>query len=487
MSEAPRSSRKMPAAPRVAPRPRSGEWLAPEEQADPYASAGYDGYDDNHGDDAITPAVPLLTLPTIPALPTAKGAAVAPIAPGTAKRPAARRAKRANAEETDYNDYDDIERSDTGRRRRPAGGMGGTSGRRPVVRAPRRGPRDWDDDWDATGDEVGEETGASGWDERDAGGSGYGRRADASHPAARSRQRSEARPLALVLSPLPDPDALPMRVPSIPQAHRDEPHLIPGLRPELVLPALAAHRRLKLPARPRVNTRAIVERARSPWSMARTLLSVLAISCALWLSLSAAGEPSQPLMSIFQTRAVSYDARAVTSLVQPETQGMRPDLYDSNAQFNDWWDAACSAAALSEIMTAWGIPHATIGKMIDVMQPDISLNGGLLTPHGFQRGAEAFGYRADINWHLTYKQLLYITNVLNLPVIVNVRISYGYYHFFSGGHFLVMTGGDAQGLKIVDSSEYYIHYLPLDTFNSMFTGMTAVIVPKDYQYSMPAA
>jgi hypothetical protein len=236
-----------------------------------------------------------------------------------------------------------------------------------------------------------------------------------------------------------------------------------------------------------VNTRAIVERARSPWSMARTLLAVLAISCGLWVSVSKAGEPGQPLMAVFQTRSGSFDTRAIATLVQPETQGTRPDLYDSTAQFNDCWDAACSAAVLSEVLTAWSVPHATIGKLIDVMQPDISLNGGLLSPHGFQRGAAAFGYRADIDWHLTYKQLLYITNVLGLPVIINVRISYGYYHFFSGGHFLVMTGGDSQGLKIVDSSEYYIHYLPLDTFNSMFTGLTAVIVPTDYQYSASSA
>jgi ABC-type bacteriocin/lantibiotic exporter with double-glycine peptidase domain len=140
---------------------------------------------------------------------------------------------------------------------------------------------------------------------------------------------------------------------------------------------------------------------------------------------------------------------------------------------------------MSEVLTAWGKPGASIGRMIDVMQPDISLDGGLLTPHGFQRGAQAFGYRADISWNLTYKQLLYITNQLGLPVIVNVRISYGYYHFFAGGHFLVVTGGDDQGLTIVDSSEYYIRYLPLDTFASMFTGMTAMVVPQGYTYTVP--
>ncbi len=284
--------------------------------------------------------------------------------------------------------------------------------------------------------------------------------------AGRNRERTSARPLALELSA---------------ERSRELARLEPASDPGV--PALAA--RQAVPARrPRLDTRAIARTARNPWSVGRTLLAVIAISAAIWTSLSAAGEPSQPLMS-FQAGVGSHDARAITRLVQPETQGKRPDLYDSVDQFNAWWDAACSAAVMSEILTAWGKQGTTIGRMIDVMQPDISLNGGLLTPHGFQRGAAVYGYRADISWKLTYKQMLYITNVLGLPVIVNVRISYGYYHFFSGGHFLVVTGGDDQGLTIVDSSEYYIHYLPIETFTSMFTGMTAIVVPQAYSYNVP--
>jgi hypothetical protein len=247
-------------------------------------------------------------------------------------------------------------------------------------------------------------------------------------------------------------------------------------------PDLAVYRGV---SRTRVATRALVQSARSPWSVARLILALCAISFAVWTSLSAAGEPPQPLMASFRAAAAVRDSDPVVSRVRPETQGTRPDLYDSHQQFDDWWNAACSAAVLSEVLTAWGEKGATIGHMIDVMQPDISLNGGLLRAQGFQRGAAAYHYRADLNWHLTYKQLLYITNTLGLPVIVNVRIAYGYYHFFDGGHFLTMTGGDAAGLKIVDSSEYYITYLPLDTFMSMFTGMTAVIVPDGYTYSVP--
>jgi hypothetical protein len=342
----------------------------------------------------------------------------------------------------DAYDENEVEDVDTYRRR----AVRGTSGRHPVARRASR---------EAQGDER-----------------EWQRERAAPERGGRQRENSSARPLALVLSPEESRALARLEPPEDP--------------PEAPLPAVVPYEARHL-RRPRLDTRALAlsaaRTARSPWSIGRALLAAFAISAAIWTSLAAAGEPSQPLMS-FQPGSGTHSALPVASLVRPETQGKRPDLYDSTAQFNDWWDAACSAAVLSEVLTAWGKQGATIGHMIDVMQPDISLDGGLISPHGFERGAETYSYRADISWHLTYKQMLYLTNVLGLPVIVNVRISYGYYQFFAGGHFLVMTGGDDQGLTIVDSSEYYIHYLPIDTFMSMFTGMTTVVVPKDYTYTI---
>ncbi|MGH2516817.1 MAG: hypothetical protein ACRDHP_14280, partial [Ktedonobacterales bacterium] len=227
----------------------------------------------------------------------------------------------------------------------------------------------------------------------------------------RGRERTAARPL--VRAPMPRR--------TIEFAAIEEQTYSP--RADLV-PDLAAYSQ-KLPARrPRLNTRTLARRARSPWSLSRMLLAALALIAAFWTGMAHAGEPSQPLMGdSWRTVAGAHVAQNISNLVQPETQGTRPDLYDSYTQFNDWWDAACSAAVTSEVLTAWSAPRATIGHLIDAMQPDISLDGGLLTPHGFIRGATAFGYRADISWHLSYKQLEYITNTLGLPVIVNVRIS----------------------------------------------------------------
>jgi hypothetical protein len=262
---------------------------------------------------------------------------------------------------------------------------------------------------------------------------------------------------------------------------------IVSLSPDSV-PDLAAFRLPLTSVKPRrrVNTQMLIERARSPWSITRTILAVVAMIVALFATIGGMGEPSQKLMqTAFAASAGSGSAFSITGRVQPETQLLCPSCYDNSAQFQDWGDAACSAASASEVLTAWGVRGASIGKMIDAMGPDISLNGGLLTINGYQRGVSHFGYRADISSHLTYNQMIYITHTLGLPVIVNVRISYGYFHFFSGGHFLVVTDGDAQGVTIVDSSEYYIKYLPRDVLYSMFTGITVVIVPNGFYYSVP--
>src|SRR5262249_12905117 len=138
--------------------------------------------------------------------------------------------------------------------------------------------------------------------------------------------------------------------------------LIPaGPLPRDLTPDLAAYKPAHARRRPHVNTQMILRRARSPWTITRLTLAVAALSAALLTAHTAVGEPSQPLMASFKTSSGSQAATAIVNLVQPETQGMRPDLYDSTAQFSAWWDAACSAAVMSEVLTAWSVSNATIG------------------------------------------------------------------------------------------------------------------------------
>jgi hypothetical protein len=299
---------------------------------------------------------------------------------------------------------------------------------------------------------------------------------------ARSRAQSVARPLALThLQQAVEPVAVQNRAQSTYQGNAR------ALVAADSVPDLVAWR-LPVPVvRKPVYTRAIETAHRHPWSVSRSALVIIAIAVTLLLSVTKVGEPAQPLMQFFNVQSAGASAQSIADLVQPLTQGRLVDQYDSVAQYNTYWGAACSAAVLAETLTAWGIHGATIGRMIDELGNYISPYGGLLSYAGFQRVAALHGMRSEFRENLTYNQMLYIINKLHLPLIVNVRISYGFYHFFSGGHFLVMTAGDSQGVRLVDSSLYYVHYMPLSVFNSMFTGRTVLLTPQDYIVSLPTA
>jgi hypothetical protein len=263
-----------------------------------------------------------------------------------------------------------------------------------------------------------------------------------------------------------------------------------------------APRRQRAPAarRPVAATRALLLReAHDPWARVRALLGVAAIlyalggcgSGVLGSSILVVGEPKPPSFTL-RTGANSQTTSVVALAVKPLTSLLHPEQYDSPAQFQLYGGAACSPTVLAEVLTAWGIPSATIGHMIDELGPQyLSPSWGLLDQHGFEVVAAKHHMRADISWHLTYNQVLYLTNVLGLPVIVNFRRSYGYYSYFAGGHFLVVTGGNQQGVTAVDSSEYFIKYLARDVFDGLWqwrgdgTAMTVVIVPESYQYALP--
>lgn len=296
---------------------------------------------------------------------------------------------------------------------------------------------------------------------------------DDNYDTGRNRAHTVARPLALTR----------IEEPVVREEQRGNVRAL--VSPDSV-PDLVAWRPPVPMRRKPVYTRAIETARRNPWSVSRICLGLIAVFVTLLISVSGVGEPSQPLMAFFNAQAAGANARSIADSVQPLTQGTRVDQYDSVAQYNTYWGAACSAAVLAETLTAWGVRDATIGRMIDELGSTISPYGGLLSYSGFQKVAAMHDMRSEFRENLTYKQMLYITNTLHLPLIVNVRINYGFYHFFSGGHFMVMTAGDDQGIRLVDSSLYYVKYMPLSVFNSMFTGRTVLLLPSDYTYTLPA-
>lgn len=163
--------------------------------------------------------------------------------------------------------------------------------------------------------------------------------------------------------------------------------------------------------------------------------------------------------------------------------------YDSKQQYDTYWGAACSAAVSGEVLTAWGDPHAHIGQMIDDLGDTISPIAGLLDFSGFTRVAARHQFTALIVHGMSQAQLAYVVQNLGYPLIIGVRANANsYYGYLAGGHFLVVTGADARGFQIVDSSMYYIHYLTtaslLDLWNA--DGRRAVIyTPQGIEVKLP--
>ncbi|HLW03414.1 MAG TPA: hypothetical protein VKT82_32515 [Ktedonobacterales bacterium] len=174
----------------------------------------------------------------------------------------------------------------------------------------------------------------------------------------------------------------------------------------------------------------------------------------------------------------------VAQRVQPIIQADLNAGYDSKAQHDLWWDSACSAAAMTEVLHAWGITNVTIGQLIDVMSahnpPYITSWGGLMSQDAWEYMMSTFNMRATVqmNHGMSYDDILNMTEVQGIPVVLGVRDSGEiYYPALSVGHFLVAVGGDEAGIRIVDSSLYRITYLPKNELNYLWTGETIVIKP----------
>lgn len=172
----------------------------------------------------------------------------------------------------------------------------------------------------------------------------------------------------------------------------------------------------------------------------------------------------------------------VAQRVQPIIQADTNAGYDSLQQHDIWWDSACSAAAMTEVLHAWGVQNVTIGRLIDVMYahnpPYITPWGGLMTSDAWNYVMSNYRMHAAVhtNRSMGYDAVVRVVQNQGIPIVLGIRGG-SYYPALSAGHFLVVVGGDATGLRIVDSSLYRITYMTLDQFNYLWDGLTVVITP----------
>src|SRR5579884_2454418 len=124
-----------------------------------------------------------------------------------------------------------------------------------------------------------------------------------------------------------------------------------------------------------------------------------------------------------------------------------PRQYASLQDYNTWWNSACSAAAMTEVINAYGHNY----HLADILKVEAGLGeitpaSGLLEPRGIDRTVAQFGFTTT--W-LTSPSLDDVITVANhgRPVIVDFPPSR-----WAGGHILVVIGGDSNYVYIADSS-----------------------------------
>ncbi len=206
----------------------------------------------------------------------------------------------------------------------------------------------------------------------------------------------------------------------------------------------------------------------------RFLIGVVLLLCLGFTALHAADPAGlPPFQRIFRvassTPTTPVVAQRIVDRVPTFTQADGSIGYDGLAQYQRYWASACSAAVSAEVLTAWGDHNATIGRMIDILGAALSPTSGLIDSAGFMTVGRAEGFAVAVRSQVSLAALIHLVRDLGYPAIVGVRASLASaYPDLTAGHFLVVTGSDAQGFQIVDSSLYFIHYLTVAAFQSLW-------------------
>lgn len=149
-----------------------------------------------------------------------------------------------------------------------------------------------------------------------------------------------------------------------------------------------------------------------------------------------------------------------------------PDQYQSMQQYNTWAYSACSAAAMTEVINAYGHSYhitniLTVESNIHEITPEL----GLLEESGIQHTGEQFGFKTSWGHNLSLDQVIAVANG-GTPVIVSFPPAK-----FPGGHILVVRGGDSNNVDLADSSRLNWTQLSRERFLQLWGGFSAIMKP----------
>ncbi|QBD78300.1 hypothetical protein EPA93_20770 [Ktedonosporobacter rubrisoli] len=174
-------------------------------------------------------------------------------------------------------------------------------------------------------------------------------------------------------------------------------------------------------------------------------------------------KPAQPLFA-----GMAGASKALVRIPQ-----LDPAQYFSAQDYNTWAYSACSTASMTEVINSYG-HHYRIADILKVeagiheITPDL----GLLEPGGIDRTVAHFNFQATWIKSGSLDEVISIANK-GRPVIVGFPPER-----WSGGHLLVVRGGDKDHVYTADSSRLDMQVFTHQNFNKYWAGFAVVITPK---------
>ncbi len=215
-----------------------------------------------------------------------------------------------------------------------------------------------------------------------------------------------------------------------------------------------------------------------------------------WIAFANANSSSaydrMPLLPnlVVDTSAWTSDSFQVWGYIRPKPNAstglvrisqLDPGQYLTRQEYTTWAYSACSAAAMTEVLNAYGF-HLHIHDVLQVESallipgsapptPYITPELGLMRDDGIAATMQRFGFHTVWGEQWQLAQVLAAAN-RGTPVIVSWPPDR-----YAGGHIVVVTGGGGSTITLADSSSWNRHTISTTQFLTWWAGFAAVATP----------
>jgi Peptidase_C39 like family len=189
--------------------------------------------------------------------------------------------------------------------------------------------------------------------------------------------------------------------------------------------------------------------------------------------------PHHPLISLLM---FNQNASGNSQKPQPVYQASQnlvrisqldPAQYNSQQEYNLWAYSACSSAAITEVINAYGHHYRVTDILkVEAQIGEITPQQGLLEDIGIQRTATQFGFKTTWGHNLSLDQIMDIANH-GKPVIVSFPPDR-----YAGGHIVDVTGGNSNYVYLADSSRLNHQSFTRQRFMQLWGGFSAILTPN---------